>query len=102
MKYKEMLKKCCKDFDKASTSGKSLQAGVVKEAYENPCDVMTTQSGKEKYSDAWLFDSRCTYYMCPKSEWFSTYKPFDGGSILMGNKHCVQDSWHWVHLYEDV
>jgi len=21
----------------------------------------------------------------PKREWFSTYKPFDGGSVMMGN-----------------
>ena len=23
--------------------------------------------------------------MCPKREWLSTYKPFDGGSVLLGN-----------------
>ena len=24
-------------------------------------------------------------HMCPKREWFSTYNPYDGGSILMRN-----------------
>jgi len=49
MKYKEILKKRGgKDSDRANTSGKSDQAGVVEEAYENSCDVLTAESGKEK------------------------------------------------------
>ena len=32
-----------KDFDKASTSGKSDQVGAVEEADENLCDVLTAQ-----------------------------------------------------------
>jgi len=53
MKYKKMLKrKGGKDFDGASTSGKSDQAGVVEEADEDSCHVLTTESGKAKYSDA--------------------------------------------------
>jgi len=86
MKYKEMLKrKSDKDSDGANTRGKSDQAGVVKKTDENSCDILTAESGKSKYSDAWLLDSGYTYNMCPKREWFSTYKPYDGGSILMGN-----------------
>ena len=103
MKYKEMLKrKGSKDSDGVSTSGKLDQAGVVKEADENSCDVLMAESGKGKYSDAWLHDSVCTYHMCPKREWFSTYKPYDGCSILMGKRRCVQDCWHRQHPYEDV
>ena len=46
MKYKEMLKrKGGKDSDRASTSGKLDQAGVIEEADEDSCDV-------DKYSDA--------------------------------------------------
>ena len=52
MKYREMLKrKCGKDFDGTSTSGKSDQAEVVKEIDEESCDVLTAESGKSKYSD---------------------------------------------------
>jgi len=69
MKYKEMLKrKGGKDSDGASTSGKSYQAGVVEEADENSCDVLTVKSGKVKYSNAWLLNLGCTYHMCPKRE----------------------------------
>ena len=53
MKYKEMLKKKdAKDSDRARTSGMPNQAGVVEQADENSCDVLTVQSGKSKYSDA--------------------------------------------------
>jgi len=69
MKYKEMLKKKgCTDSDGASTSEKSEKVSVVEEADENPCDVLITHSGRGKYLDVWLLDSRCTYYMCPKRE----------------------------------
>jgi len=86
MKYMEMLKrKGDNDSDGTSTSKKSDQAGVIEKADKDSCDVLTAELGKGKYSDAWLLDSRCTYHMCPKREWFSTYKSYDGGSVLMGN-----------------
>ena len=86
MKYKKMLmKKDDKDSDGTSTSGKPYQVRIVEQADENPCDILITQSGKVKYLDAWLLDSGCIFHMCPKREWFSTYKPYDGGSVLMGN-----------------
>ena len=69
MKYKKMLKrKGDKDSNGASTSGKSDQTGVVEEANKDSCDVLTADSGKDKYSDAWLLNSGCTYHMCPKRE----------------------------------
>jgi len=53
MKYKEMLKKKSNKYsDRANTNEKSEQVGVVEEVYENPCDVLTAQSGKGKYVDA--------------------------------------------------
>ena len=67
MKYKEILKrKDDKDSEMASTSGKSYQAGVVEEADEDSCNVLTAESGKDKYSDAWLLDSGCIYHMPKK------------------------------------
>ena len=53
MKYKEMQKrKGGKDSDRTTTSGKSNQVGVVEEADEDSCDVLTAESRKGKYSDA--------------------------------------------------
>ena len=57
-----------KDSNGASISKKSDQTGVVEEADEDSCDVLMAEPGKDKYSDAWLLDSGCTYYMCPKRE----------------------------------
>jgi len=69
MTYKEMLKrKGDKDSNGASTSEKSDQAKVVKEIDKDPCDILMTDSEKDKYSNAWLFDLGCIYHMCPKRE----------------------------------
>jgi len=47
MKYKEMLqRKSDKDSDDASTSEKSNQVGIVEEAHEDSCEVLTAESGK--------------------------------------------------------
>ena len=43
------------------------------------------ESEKGKNSNSWLLDQECTYYMCLKRERYSTQKPYDGGSVLMGN-----------------
>jgi len=74
-KYKEMLenkemlkKKGGLGDDGASTSEKQLtQAGIVEEAVEEPCDVLSVNSGRGKgrLSDVSLLDSGCTYHMCP-------------------------------------
>ena len=67
IKYKEMLKKKGgKDSDGASR--KADQVEVVEQADKDPCDVLTAQSGKYKYSDAWLLDSGFICHMCPKRE----------------------------------
>ena len=61
-----LKKKGGKDSDGASTSEKSDQVGVVEEADEDSCDVLTAESGKGKYSDAWLLDSGCTFIYAQK------------------------------------
>ena len=63
-----LKKKSGKDTDGANISEKSEQVDVIEETDKNPCDVVTTQLGKGKYSDAWLLDSGCTYHMYPKRE----------------------------------
>ena len=52
-----MLKrKSGKNSDGATTNEKSDQVMVVKEADEDSCDILMDESGKGKYSDAWLLD----------------------------------------------
>ena len=87
-KYKGMLKKKSGlRADGASTSGKqSNQADIVKEAAEEPCDVLSVNLGRDKgwFSDARLLDSECLIPHVHK-EWFSIYEPFEGGTVLMKN-----------------
>ena len=33
------------------------QAGGIEQADENPCNILTSQSRKRKYSDAWLLNT---------------------------------------------
>src|SRR3954462_14313840 len=67
--------------NRGKTSEKSEAGGVE----EDLCEVLMAQSGRKKFADVWLLDSVCTYHVCPKKEWFSTYQPCDGGTVLMGN-----------------
>src|SRR3954462_3968196 len=67
--------------DRGEKSGKP-EAIVVE---EDLCEVLMAQSGRKKSSDVWLLDSACTYHVCPRWEWFSTYQPCDGETVLMGN-----------------
>src|SRR3954470_15159280 len=77
----EVSKLTGRDSDRGKTSGKS-EAGVVE---EDLCEVLIAQSERKKSLDVWLLDSACTYHMCSMREWFSTYQPCDGGTVLMGN-----------------
>ncbi|KAH9728536.1 hypothetical protein KPL70_009073 [Citrus sinensis] len=33
----------------------------------------------------WVLNSGCTYHMCPHKHLFSSYQPFEGGKVFMGN-----------------
>lgn len=37
------------------------------------------------HSDEWILDFGCSYHMCPNKQWFSSFREFDGGVVLMGN-----------------
>jgi len=82
-----MLKKGGPGVDGVSTNGKQTnQASIAEELVEEPCDVLSVNPDRDKgrLSDAWLLDSGCTYHMCPRKESFSIYKPFEGGTTLIG------------------
>ena len=39
----------------------------------------------ESSEDAWVLDSACSYHMTPRRDWFTTYRPINGGLVYMGN-----------------
>ncbi|GKA01727.1 gag-pol polyprotein [Tanacetum coccineum] len=44
--------------------------------------------GRKRFADVWLFDTRTTFHMTVKREWFHQYKPISGGgSVYSCNDH---------------
>ena len=39
------------------------------------------------HPDECIWDSGCTYHMCPIREWFFEFQEVDGGVVYMGNGH---------------
>lgn len=33
-----------------------------------------------------MYGTGCSYRICPNRDWFDTYEPCDGASVLMGNE----------------
>ena len=61
-------------------------ANVANETESNASDsVLTACSAVNLSNDVWIMDSGASYHMCPNREWFTTYEPLNGGSVLMGN-----------------
>ena len=75
--------KASKD-EKNKAGDKSDNSDSASVASEKEVELLLVSQGNN-LSDAWILDSRCTYHMCPNREWFDTYEPCDGGSVLMGN-----------------
>ena len=58
----------------------SNSVNVIKEILESDDNVYSVVAD-EKFFDAWIFDSRCSFYMCPHQEYFNTYKARDTSTI---------------------
>jgi len=63
------------DAVRASTSEKSEQAGVIEGADDNPCDILTAQSGKGKYSML-IYLTRGPHTTCAKKGSGSAHTSF--------------------------
>nr|GEW20460.1 Gag-Pol polyprotein [Tanacetum cinerariifolium] len=49
---------------------------------------MVINEGMKRFADVWLFDTRATFHMTVRREWFHQYKPvFEGGSVYSCNDH---------------
>uniref|UniRef100_A0A2N9HCZ1 Integrase catalytic domain-containing protein n=1 Tax=Fagus sylvatica TaxID=28930 RepID=A0A2N9HCZ1_FAGSY len=47
-------------------------------------DLLSVLLGNDALSESWVLDFACSYHMCPKKEWFDTYKPCNN-TVIMGN-----------------
>lgn len=59
-------------------------ASVMKEKLDIDM-VLSVTISDERSPDEWIYDSGCSYHMCPNWDWFLTYKSIDSGNVLMGN-----------------
>ena len=67
-------------------------ASVIEEKLDNSevdGDLISVSSGNDALSKSWLLDSACSYHMCPKKEWFDTYKPYNSTSIMSNDATCL-------------
>ncbi|PKI78242.1 hypothetical protein CRG98_001413 [Punica granatum] len=63
-----------------------LAANKVTKAHEDVSgDMLATISDSSETS--WIFDSGCSYHMCPNGELFTTFEKLEGGKVLMGNNN---------------
>ncbi|KAK8511542.1 hypothetical protein V6N12_038144 [Hibiscus sabdariffa] len=54
------------------------------------CEASTTMEGRKRFADIWLIDSRATYHMTSRREWFHNYEPISGGSVYSCNDHALE------------
>ena len=56
------------------------------------------------HPDECIWDSGCTYHMCPIREWFFEFQEVDGGVVYMGNvleidqlvRSATTEPWKYV------
>ena len=63
--------------EKSKQPQKSIVASVVDS--ESDGDVLCDN----RCVVEWILDSDCTYHICPRTDWFSTYKPLDSRVVLV-------------------
>ncbi|GJU06710.1 retrovirus-related pol polyprotein from transposon TNT 1-94 [Tanacetum coccineum] len=52
------------------------------------CEAAVANESRKRFADVWLFDTRATFYMTARREWFHEYKPISGGgSVYSCNDH---------------
>lgn len=77
--------------DNYKPKGKPDDEGNTSLAADDSFDggVLVAFAGCAKTNDEWILDSVCTFHMCPNRDWFATYEPVEGGTVLMGdNSSC--------------
>ncbi|GJW73497.1 hypothetical protein Tco_0132867 [Tanacetum coccineum] len=75
-----------KENEKADIEVETLRvAAIAKDDLGLECDVVLLVVDYKGASLVWIFDSACSFHMCPNRDWFVTYKEFDGGHVFMGN-----------------
>jgi hypothetical protein len=66
-------------------------ANIAIDAASDPeCELMAIVS--ELFDEMWMLDTRRSYHVTSKKEWFATYKPGDFGAVYqfdVANQHIM-------------
>ncbi|KAL1223435.1 Retrovirus-related Pol polyprotein from transposon TNT 1-94 [Cardamine amara subsp. amara] len=76
-----------------SSCPKRKQSGsvtVAEDYTKSEQDIALVTDGNTHACDVWVLDTRVSYHICPKREWFTTYTLVDHGCIKMANNSISQ------------
>ena len=89
------LKKDCwhrKNVEKSSEA--STSQGCVASTSDDGeilySEVAIGSKGGKQLTVVWIMDSRATWHMTPRQDWFCTYEPISEGFVFMGNDHALE------------
>ncbi|KAK2975121.1 hypothetical protein RJ640_023576 [Escallonia rubra] len=88
-KEEHYRKDCPERKGKKKDNSKMADAGVVEDNSDGADVLSVTISSSD---GGWILDTGCSYHMCPNRDWFSIYRSFDGGKVLMGNDVACKGS----------
>ncbi|KAK9020404.1 hypothetical protein V6N11_010428 [Hibiscus sabdariffa] len=83
------LKKDCWNVPKNSNPQGNI-ANILDDGDVLYCEASTTMEGRKRFADIWLINSRTTYHMTLRREWFHNYEPISGGSVYSYNDHALE------------
>ncbi|GKA47032.1 gag-pol polyprotein [Tanacetum coccineum] len=75
------------------TRGRSMEPGSSRSHNHEDgnalcCEAAVANESRKRFADVWLFDTRATFHMTARREWFHEYKPISrGGSVYICNDH---------------
>jgi len=58
---------------------------VAEDSTHSEEDIALVADSHTYYTNVWVLDSRASYHICPRREWFSSYEQLDGGNIVTAN-----------------
>lgn len=85
-----LCKEDCPEFKKKKFEEKGNHSGDVDLVSECDKRAQLIFVSEKKVSDEWVFNSGCTFHMCPHKNWLTSYRESNGGRVLLGNNKAYK------------
>lgn len=72
------------------------QASVTIDSSDSDGDLLLVSPGINYLAEVWILNSGCSYHMCHYREWFDTYNPYNGGTVLIDNNAACKTIGIWI------